>query len=118
MQKHLIRMFIFVASFAVVSCASFSDKHTIRMGKTSDIKVTDMKVLDVNGLAAAQVTVENRGNSKPVQYRFKWLDEKGQQVWNDESWKPLLVESGRVAVIEGVAPTLDATDFRFELDSY
>jgi uncharacterized protein YcfL len=112
------KMCVLFSVVTIVSCSSFIDKHSDRMGKTSDIKIQDMKKLDRNGMLVAQATIKNNGNSKPVQYRFKWLGDKGQQVWTDESWKPLTVSEGRTTTIEGIAPTMDATDFKLELDSY
>jgi uncharacterized protein YcfL len=117
-MRTLFKYLSIVGVVLLVSCSSFIDKHSTRMGKTSDIKIEDMKKLDRNGLLVAQATIRNKGNSKPVQYRFQWLGEKGEQVWNDEAWKPLVIPEGRTATIEGIAPTLDATDFKIELDSY
>jgi uncharacterized protein YcfL len=112
------RLFLVVSMLLLTACSSFIDQHTFRMGKTSDIKIEDLKSFDRNGLLIAQATIKNKGNAKPVQYRFQWLGPQGEQVWADEAWKPLVIPDGRTAVIEGVAPTIEATEFKIQLDSY
>ena len=119
MRKNFNTRLIFVITMLLLtSCSSFIDKHSFRMGKTSDMKIEDLKSFDRNGLLIAQATIKNNGNSKPVQYRFQWLGSQGEQVWGDEAWKPLIIPDGRTAVIEGVAPTIEATEFKIQLDSY
>jgi uncharacterized protein YcfL len=116
-----LRSMKFISLIAVIfiaSCASYIDKHSIKMGKTSDIKIVDMKAFDRNGILVVQAVVKNNGNSKPVQYRFQWFGYKGERVWADEAWKPLVIPEGRTATIEGVAPNLEASEYKFELDSY
>ena len=42
-------------------------------------------------------------------------------IWSDaqvEAWKPVTIGKGQSTVIMGIAPTPDATDFRFELNQY
>jgi uncharacterized protein YcfL len=102
----------------LASCSSYIDKHSVKMGKTSDIKIQDMKSFDRNGLLVAQAIIKNNGNSKPVQYRFQWFGDKGERVWGDEAWKPLVIPEGRTAMIEGIAPNMEASEYKIELDSY
>jgi uncharacterized protein YcfL len=113
-SKFLIMSVIILLS----ACSSYIDKHSIKMGKTGDIKIQDMKSFDRNGLLVAQAVIKNNGNSKPVQYRFQWFGDKGQRVWGDEAWKPLVIPEGRTAMIEGVAPNMEASEYKIELDSY
>ena len=112
------KIFLITSFTFLVSCSSYVDKHSINMGKTGDVKIVDMKSFDRNGLLVVQALVKNNGNSKPVQYRFQWLGDKGERVWADEAWKPLVIPEGRTATIEGVAPNMEASDYKFELDSY
>jgi hypothetical protein len=39
-------------------------------------------------------------------------------VTDEEAWKPVTIGKGQSTVIMGIAPTPDATDFRFELNQY
>jgi uncharacterized protein YcfL len=99
-------------------CTSEINKMTVRTGKTGDIEITDLRSAERNGLLTAQATLINNGNSKPVAYRFRWLSKDGMRVASDEAWKPLTIQKGRSQIVEGIAPTPQATDFRIELDSY
>jgi len=119
MKFQKLYKFLVLASLVfLASCSSYVDKHSVKMGKTSDIKILDMKSFDRKGLLVVQAVVKNNGNSKPVQYRFQWFGDKGERVWADEAWKPLVIPEGRTATIEGVAPNLEASEYKFELDSY
>ncbi|MEI7531503.1 MAG: YcfL family protein [Betaproteobacteria bacterium] len=102
----------------LVGCASQIDKHSIRMGSTDDIKVIELNSVERNGLLTAQATIENRGNSKPVAYRFRWLSKDGLKIADDEAWKPITIGKGRQAVIEGIAPSQVVKDFKIEFNSY
>ncbi len=105
---------------AVVACTTTSevDRMTVRSGSTGDIKIIDLRSVERNGLLTAQATIVNKGNSKPVAYRFRWLSKDGAVVADEEAWKPLTISEGRTGVIEGIAPTSLAKDFRVELNSY
>ena len=118
MNRLLIKTLLVIATIGLAACASDLDKRMVRMGNTSDFKVSELKRADVNGLLKVQVQVENAGNSKPVSYRFRWVDQAGMMVGGVEGWKPLPVEKGRIEIIEGVAPTPEVKDFRLELNSY
>ena len=114
----LINLVALSVVMMLAACSSYIDKHSVKMGKTSDIKIQDMKSFDRNGLLVAQAIIKNNGNSKPVQYRFQWFGDKGERVWGDEAWKPLVIPEGRTAMIEGVAPSLEASEYKIEIDSY
>jgi uncharacterized protein YcfL len=107
-----------VGLMAACSSPTEVERMTVRSGSTSDIKITDLRSVERNGLLTAQATIVNKGNSKPVAYRFRWLSKDGAKVAEDEAWKPLTISEGRTEVIEGIAPTPQAKDFRVELNSY
>ncbi len=89
-----------------------------RAGNTKNIKIQDMRSVTRNGLLTAQVSIRNESDSNTVGYRFKWLSKSGVAVWEEESWKPITLSAGQTANLIGIAPTPDATDFRFELGQY
>ncbi len=103
---------------------------TTRMGDTSAVEVIDMRSVMRNNILTAQVTVKNWGpppnpktgekqpDSKLYGYRFKWLNAGGMVVFTDEAWKPLTLTRDQSADLVGVAPTPDATAFRFEINQY
>ena len=89
-----------------------------RAGNTKNIQIQDMRSVTRNGLLTAQVSIRNESDSNTVGYRFKWLSKSGVAVWEEESWKPITLSAGQTANLIGIAPTPDATDFRFELGQY
>ena len=56
---HLVALSLVIL---LASCSSYIDKHSVRMGKTGDIKIQDMKSFDRNGLLVAQATIKNNGS--------------------------------------------------------
>jgi uncharacterized protein YcfL len=103
---------------------------TVRMGDTSAVEVIDMRSVVRNNILTAQVTVKNWGpppdkktgepvpDNKLYGYRFKWLNANGMVVFTDEAWKPLTLTRDQSADLVGVAPTPEATAFRFEINQY
>ncbi|MBU3606414.1 DUF1425 domain-containing protein [Polynucleobacter sp. MWH-Creno-3A4] len=117
MKKYLL---ILLSAFVLAACSSTPSmkEMTIRTGDTDSIEITDMRSLMRNGVLTAQVTILNDSKSNLVAYRFKWLGKNGMVVTDEEAWKPVTVGKGQTTVIMGIAPTPDATDFRFELNQY
>ena len=117
MKKYLLTL---LAAIALVACSSIPSMKdmTIRMGDTDSIQITDMRSLMRNGVLTAQVTILNDSKSNLVSYRFKWIGKNGMTVTDEEAWKPVTVGKGQTTVIMGIAPTPDATVFRFELNQY
>ncbi|WP_128113359.1 YcfL family protein [Polynucleobacter necessarius] len=118
MKKYLLTVLAALMLAACGSTPSMKDM-TVRMGDTDNsIQVTDMRSIERNGVLTAQVTIQNDSRSNLVSYRFKWLGKNGVSVTDEEAWKPVTVGKGQSTVIMGIAPTPDATDFRFELNQY
>ncbi len=117
MKKYLTT---FLTALILVACSSTPSMKdmTVRMGDTDSIQITDMRSLERNGILTAQVTIQNDSKSNLVSYRFKWIGKNGMAVTDEEPWKPVTVGKGQSTVIMGIAPTPDATDFRFELNQY
>jgi uncharacterized protein YcfL len=116
MKFILINLF----TWALVACSSTPSMKdmTVRMGDTDSIQITDMRSLMRNGVLTAQVTIQNDSKSNLVSYRFKWIGKNGMTTTDEEAWKPVTIGKGQSTVIMGIAPTPDATDFRFELNQY
>lgn len=88
------------------------------LGKMSYLKVTDLRAVKRDGLLRIQVTISNTDNSnQQLYYRFRWLDDDGFTVWDEEAWKPETLYGLQKKVIQAVSPTFKATDFRLELQS-
>lgn len=117
MKKYLATL---VTAMILAACSSTPSmkEMTVRMGDTDSIQILDMRSIERNGVLTAQVTIQNDSKSNLVSYRFRWLGKNGMTVTDEEAWKPITVGKGRSTVIMGIAPTPDATDFRFELNQY
>ena len=88
------------------------------LGKMDSLKVTDMLAARRDNLLRVQVTVTNSSpKNEQLYYRFRWLDNDGFVVWDEEPWKPEIIYGKQDKVISVVAPTFKATDFKLELQS-
>ena len=82
------------------------------------LKVSDLRAVKRDGLLRIQVTISNISPSnQQLYYRFRWLDNDGFSVWEEEPWKPEIVYGQQNKLINAVSPSLKATDFRLELQS-
>ena len=87
-------------------------------GKMNNLKVTDLRATKRNNLLNIQAEITNLSSgNQQLYYRFKWLDRDGFTVWDEEPWKPMVVYGNQKQVINVVAPTFKATDFRLILQS-
>jgi uncharacterized protein YcfL len=88
------------------------------LGEMTYLKFTDMRAVRRDGLLRIQVTIFNENNlNEQLYYRFRWLDEDGFTVWEEEPWKPEIVYGKQSKVLSVTAPTLKASDFRIEVQS-
>lgn len=77
------------------------------------IRVVERSTRLVNGVLEAQVRGQNI-KSKDIQfeYRFVWLNQDGIRLDTGMTvWKPLSLHAKEVAMMTGMAPTPEATDF-------
>lgn len=87
-------------------------------GKMTYLKVTDLRATRRDNLLRIQAEVTNSSNgNQQLYYRFKWLDQDGFTVWDEEPWKPVIIYGAQKQVISVVSPTFKATDFRLILQS-
>lgn len=88
------------------------------LGKMQYLNVTDLRATKRDNLLRVQAELTNSSHeNQQLFYRFKWLDRDGFSVWDDEPWKPLTVYGKQKQLIQVVAPTFKATDFRLVLQS-
>ncbi|MBZ0104070.1 MAG: YcfL family protein [Sulfuricella denitrificans] len=89
-----------------------------QLGEMTYLKVTDLRVARRNGLLNVQAEVTNISSSNErLFYHFKWLDDAGFSVWDEEPWKPVVIYGKQKHLITVVAPTPQASDFRLVLQS-
>lgn len=87
-------------------------------GKPAYIEVGEISARSGNGLLALSIVLANTDNApREAYWRIKWLDAAGFQVWQDEAWKPLLIQGAARQNIAVSAPTAKATDFRLQLST-
>ena len=102
---------------AFQSQAQTMESKLRRSGNTVQIKVLDLRALVRNKLLTVQVSLQNEStNGIPMNYRFRWLDNSGMKVADDEVWNPEHLFEGQTLDITGIAPTPMATDFLIEIN--
>ena len=86
-------------------------------GEANSIAVREMRIVRKNDILVAQADMANMGRSdRTVFYRFKWLDNVGNQVGDGESWKQLSMLGLGQQTVKSVAPTAAAVDLRLEMN--
>ena len=86
-------------------------------GEANSIAVREMRIVRKNDILVAQAAMANMGRSdRTVFYRFKWLDNVGNQVGDGESWKQLSMLGLGQQTVKSVAPTAAAVDLRLEMN--
>jgi hypothetical protein len=70
-----------------------------------------------SGLLKAQIVVANNGfTDRTFAWKTVWLDARGNQIESHTNvWEGTSVPTGGTVTLTSLAPTLDATDFTFEL---
>jgi uncharacterized protein YcfL len=88
------------------------------LGVMDNLRVVEIRAARRDNLLRVQFTVANASpGNEQLYYRFRWLDNEGFTVWEEEPWKPEIIYGKQDKVIHAVAPTLKATDFKLEVQS-
>lgn len=86
-------------------------------GDAAGIAVREMRIVRKNDILIVQADLASQGRSdRTVFYRFRWLDNVGNQVGDGESWKQITVRGLGQQTLKSVAPTGAATDLRLEMN--
>ncbi len=86
-------------------------------GEANGIAVREMRIVRKNDILVVQADMANMGRTdRTVFYRFKWLDNVGNQVGDGESWKQMSVLGLGQQTVKSVAPTGAAVDLRLEMN--
>lgn len=86
-------------------------------GEANNIAIREIRIVRKNDVLVVQADMANMGRSdRTVFYRFKWLDNVGNQVGDGESWKQMTVLGLGQQTVKSVAPTSAAQDFRIEMN--
>jgi uncharacterized protein YcfL len=126
-KKIALIAMVFALGVPVTGCTSDASKveNTASFGSKVEHHGT-AKYLAISGLNSkisddlltihAEVTNTDGGDQQGF-YRVRWLDESGDPVWNDEAWKPLLLHGNQKLILQIVAPTIKARDFKMEFSA-
>jgi uncharacterized protein YcfL len=91
---------------------------TASEGRRTTIQPTEMRCTKSGDLLKIDANLNNDSSStKRIAYKFRWIDREGMRAWEEETWKPLLIYNNSNMMINAVAPTSKAVDFRLILMS-
>lgn len=108
---------LLVAGATAASAQSLSAKLE-PLGEMQYVRVAGLKQVVRDGRLLLQIDFQNDDHERrTVAWRVRWLDDAGIQVWDDEAWKPELLHGRQRRLVQAVAPTPKASDFRVELHS-
>jgi len=86
-------------------------------GDAYGVRIPEMRVVRRNDILTVQTDLYNVVNTdRTVFYRYRWLDNVGNQVGDGESWKQITVLGQGQQTVKSVAPAAAATDFRLEMN--
>ena len=87
-------------------------------GKRTTIQATEMRCTMTGDLLKIDANLNNDSSKvKRINYKFRWIDREGMRAWEEEVWKPLLMNENTNIVVTGIAPTNKAVDYRLILQS-
>ena len=87
-------------------------------GKRTTIQATEMRCTMTGDLLKIDVNLNNDSSKvKRINYKYRWIDREGMRAWEEEVWKPLLMNENTNIVVTGIAPTNKAVDYRLILQS-
>ena len=91
---------------------------TASEGRRTTIQPTEMRCTKAGDLLKIDANLNNDSSTpKRIAYKFRWIDREGMRAWEEETWKPLLIYNNSNMMINAVAPTSKAVDFRLILMS-
>ena len=87
-------------------------------GPRTTVQPTEMRCTRTGDLLKVDAYLNNDSRSvKRVSYKFRWIDREGMRAWEEEAWKPLLLNDNSNFMVNTVSPTNKAADFRLILRS-
>jgi len=85
-------------------------------GKRTTIAVTEMRCTMSGDLIKIDAILNNDSSHvKRISYKWRWIDREGMRAWEEEVWKPLLMNENSNVPVTGIAPTNKAVDYRLVL---
>ena len=85
-------------------------------GDAPGFSVPEMRITRRGDYLSVQADVRNAGGDDlTLYYRFRWLDQVGNQHGNGDAWKQLKLLSETQQTLKGTGPHPSVSDFRLEL---
>lgn len=115
----LLALVLAVSSLPMVAAQAQTIASKVEnQGDSRYVKVSGLMARERNGFMALQVELTNSDyEPQRIFWRVKWLDEAGFQVWDDEPWKPVLMQGSAKQNLQVMAPTPKARDFRIQFNA-
>jgi uncharacterized protein YcfL len=113
-QDRVVEMAVPTAQSQMVGSAV--SKVMLR-GAPNDVRIVDIRSQKRSGLLTVQTEVINEaGRNRTVYWRYRWLDDAGMQISDDEPWKPQQLLGHQSIMLRGSAMKTTAADFRLEMN--
>lgn len=115
----LLALMLAAASLSATPVAAQTIASKVEnQGDSRYVKVSGLMARERNGFMALQIELTNTDyEPQRIFWRVKWLDDTGFQVWDDEPWKPVLVQGSAKQNLQVSAPTNKARDFRIQFNA-
>ena len=102
----------------IASMEDLVKAKVVTEGTRTTVVPTEMRCSRSGDLLRIDANLNNDSKTvKRVSYKFRWIDREGMRAWEEESWKPLLLYDNSNLMVNTVAPTNKAADFRLVLRS-
>jgi uncharacterized protein YcfL len=102
----------------VASMEDLVKAKVVMEGTRTTVLPTEMRCSRAGDLMKIDANLNNDSRSvKRISYKFRWIDREGMRAWEEEAWKPLLIYDNSNLMVNTVAPTNKAADFRLILRS-
>lgn len=91
---------------------------TTMEGKRTTIMATEMRCSRTGDLIKIDANLNNDSSTvKRIAYKFRWIDREGMRAAEEETWKPVMLYENSNLVVNSVAPSNKAVDFKLILRS-
>lgn len=114
--RRLAWLFAIVFAFTLAGCASTGPNALEKVeaqGNISPLVVKNVLMAAQGDVIRVNLELFNEGSEAVnFQYRVRWTNADGFQIWDDEPWKTEIVYGKERRMITAIAPTPKAADFR------
>jgi len=118
MKKFILLLAIACGIISGCTTNKIKDQVEVIGGSLGNVKIKDLRSMQVNGLLVAQGTFFNDGSSSiNGYYRCKFLDATKFQVGEDQAWDLVTIYPNQGKSFKCQATDANATDFKIEFSN-